>query len=125
MDLFRKLILERAWFYYAVLGKESCSHEGPIPIWTLCTTDCLQLFVVGTMYCDLFVPTPPPLLLQPTKNAAGNQQKKGKGKQAQQQQLVSRVGTEGTTQTMFTIAQLNALEKRIDMLIHCMLSDLR
>lgn len=86
---------------------------------------CLQLFVVGTMYCDLFVPTPPPLLLQPTKNAAGNQQKKGKGKQAQQQQLVSRVGTEGTAQTMFTIAQLNALEKRIDMLIHCMLSDLR
>jgi ribonuclease P/MRP protein subunit RPP1 len=56
------------------------------------------------MYFDLNVPIPPPS----AASLAGTQSNKGKGKQAQ-----------STHSTLFTPAQLAAIETRIDLLVHC------
>ncbi|TFK65934.1 PHP domain-like protein [Pluteus cervinus] len=75
------------------------------------------------MYCDLFVPVPPPLLFR-SQNPAPNASKKGKAKQQPPQnkatgQAASNQSSAGRgADALFTAAQLSALEKRVDMLIH-------
>jgi ribonuclease P/MRP protein subunit RPP1 len=61
-----------------------------------------RLFRV-VMYFDLNVPIP-----LPSASLAGTQPNKGKGKQVQ-----------SSLSTLFTPAQLAAIETRIDLLVHC------